>query len=61
MNVRELIQRLEKFDPDLPVCTTDWVDYYFSPLEIKEVYISKQGYSEGLRLPAKNLPSVCLE
>ena len=34
MTVRELIARLQQFDPGLPVCLADWQEQYSSPAEV---------------------------
>lgn len=33
MKVRELIEKLRTFDPELPVCLQDWFEQYSSPAE----------------------------
>lgn len=47
MTVKELIEALSKFDPDLPVALADWNEQYASPtLEWRTVSVQTWPYQE---------------
>ena len=54
MKVKDLIKKLQEFDPELPVCVDDWSESYAHPNEgeaeiIQEVechYMPKGGFYE---------------
>ena len=60
MNVRELINRLQRFDPELPAAFEDWNEQYAIPAEVFDLAI-QNGERAGKTNTVRNKePFVCL-